>query len=249
MRRLRSACIAVAALLLMSLILGCMEETGTQEEDQSYYEETGGGGAGGGDTTGAASPPVDVEVTNIRYEWHEYPDQPLSEPVLTATCDAINYGGPGYVTVVLVVNGTNQSACMEQRIQLAQNEQRSLTFYRKFSCRPTSVTAHTKRGVLVNEQPTSGEPEVEIANLWYETLSWLDVERTQLEIAIHASAINYGRSGYVTVSIEIECQGSTSKVEQRVHLAWNEQVDLRLVTVVPSPSLNLTAYVRRPQAD
>lgn len=242
---LRSGSIAILTILLIALILGCMEAE-TQEGDQS------GGDVTGGDVnnSNAVSSPVDVEVTNIRYDWHDYPDQTLAEPDLKVTCDAINYGGSGYVTVVMVANATNESACMEQRIKLEKNEQRTLVFYRKFAYKPTSINASTKREVSsIITPPTSGDPEVEIANLWDEALWWIDPEQTQLQIAVHASPINYGPPGYVTVSVEIVCQGVTSKVEQRVHLGWNEQVDLRLESVVPSRSFNFTAYVRRPQPD
>jgi len=244
MRRLRSGTIAILTIVLITLILGCMEEA-TQEGDQS-----GGDVAGGDSTSGTVSSPVDVEVTNMKCEWHDYPDQPLTRPSLTVTCDAINYGGPGYVTVVMLANATNASVSMEQRIRLETNEQRTLTFYGKLPYKPMSINASTKREVVsITAPPTSGGPEVEIANLWHEALWWIDPDKTQLQIAVHASPINYGQPGYVTVSVEIACRGVTNKVEQRVHLAWNEQVDLRLEAVVPYESFNLTAYVRRPQPD
>lgn len=235
----------VLVIIIGALTFGCMEETSnTTTEGQNLPQ-------GGGDTNGGAvSSPMDVEITNIDYEFTEHPDDPFAQPDLHVTCDAINYGGAGRATVVIVANATNVSTTMEQVVSLGENEQVNLDFYGKMPEEPTNITGYAKRELLdLIPNPKTSDMDVEISNLYYDSLSWADENHTEIDASAHATAINYGQPGYVTVVVNMSGPGFTKQVEERVHIDWYEQQDMHFDTKLPAPPTNLTARIKRPQVD
>jgi len=237
--------VVVVVVLLGALTFGCMEAT-----DNTTTNNQNPAQGGGDNDEGAVSSPMDVEITNIDYEWTEYPDDPLAQPDLHVTCDAINYGGAGRATIVIAANTTNASVTMEQVVGLGENEQVSLDFYGKMSEEPTNITGYAKRELLdLIPNPKTSDMDVEIVNLYYDSLSWVDENHTELDASVHATAINYGQPGYVTVVVNISGPGFTKQVEERIHIDWYEQQDLEFDTKLPAAPTNLTARIKRPQVD
>ena len=190
---------------------------------------------------------MDIEITNIEYEWRDYPDDPLAQPEIIVTCGAINYGGSGHATIVVVANASNASTSIEKVACLAQNEQLHLEFYRKIPYEPLNITGYSKRELLDIISPSSEDLDVEIVNLFYEALGWIDDEKTELEVTVYATAINYEHPGYITVVIELAGEGFSKKIEERIFINWYEQFDLVFQIRLPAQPTNITAYTKRPQ--
>jgi len=241
----------VIILLVFSMttyIFGCMEEEA--DDGTGGNGGDGNGGDDGGDVNVGVLEAMDVEITNIEYDWDGERKNPLDLPELVIRCEAINYGGPGWCMVVLVVNGTNSSIRMKRLIGLGSNEQKGLEFWGKIEEEPTNITSYVERELLeAITAPKSPEMDVETMNIFPEIVGWLDDEQTELEVIIYASVINYQTQGYITLVVEVEGVGFTKTVEERMYLDWYQFDDLQFDMVLPGPPVNTTITTKRPQPE
>ncbi len=239
------------ALIMAASIMGCMEE-GAEEADGNPDGDQNPQDAGGDE--GKVYKALDVEVTNIEWTWSGPPGDSLTDPDLTVRCDAINYGGAGRITVVITASAgdasesENISVTVEKLVTIDGNVQLPLEFHGKLAVRPVNISWYTKRALSeAVVTPRTEEMDVEVCNVYYDSLTWLDENQTQLEAAVHVTVINYDAPGYVTVVAEMTSQDMVKKLEERVRVGFYEQVELRLISVLPYPPSNITVYIKRPQ--
>ena len=229
---------------LTTLIFGCVDEevNGTNGGNGNNNPDNGGGGE--------VFPAMDVEITNIEYKWGEDPRNPLDYPHLTASCEAINYGGAGRCTVALVASVGNTSITMKQIIGLKANEQKKLNFWGKIEEEPQNISGYVERELSdAIKKPKSDEMDVHVTNIFPELHKWLDADHTELEASIHASAINYEKPGHITIVAEVEGQNFSKTLEERIHIGWYELKNIKFDVTLPGIPVNLTITTKRPDPD
>jgi hypothetical protein len=228
---------------MTTLIFGCVEE---EEGNNS----TGGNNNPVDNNGGMVVKAMDVDITNIEHNWRENTQNPLDPPDLSVSCEAINYGGPGRCTVAIVANDGNSSITVKRIIGLKANEQKELTFWGKISKEPVNITGYVERELSdAITKPKSDEMDVVIENIFPQVHKWLDKNHTELQVTIHASAINYEKPGHITLVTEVEGIGFTKTVEERIHIDWYELIDLKFDMTLPGVPVNMTINTKRPDPD
>ncbi len=235
------ALMAVLALVLAGIMLGCMEEDTSQTEQNPQQNSDAGGEPA---EEGTSIPPMDIEIANLEWEWVNSTEGP-ERSELSVSCDAINYGGPGYATIRVVANASETSLVLEQRIYIDQNEQLHLDFSGKIDSEPTNISVYARRERLDILEPRVEDLDVEVTNLYYDVLGVDDT----YDIVIYCSAINYGQPGYITVVMDVSCPEVNKTLEERVHLDTDEQLDMEFRVQLPSLPQNLSTSLKRPQVD
>jgi hypothetical protein len=227
---------------MTTYIFGCVEE-------ENSLDNTSQDGNGDGNE-GMVIKAMDVEITNIEYEWSGQTTNPLDTPEMTINCEAINYGGPGRCTVEIKANCPNSSITMKQIISLNSNEQKGLQFWGKIDEEPLNITSHVER-TLSNAvtSPKSEEMDVVIANIFPKIHGWLDVNQTELKVEIFASVINYEQPGYITLVVKINGEGFNKTLEERIHVGWYELQNVKYDMILPGVPVNTTITTKRPQPD
>jgi hypothetical protein len=228
---------------MTTYIFGCMEEDNQNTTNGNGNNDNGGSG----DFVFKA---MDVEITNIEYQYSIDPMDPPRPGDLIVTCDAINYGGTGQCVVVICVNGTNSSIKMEQIVPLDENQQVELYFEGKSFEEPINITGYTKRetsGAITG--PKSPEMDIETVNLFYDIHGWVDENQTELSVSITLTAINYESPGYVTIVVEAIGENFAKKMEERIYIGWFQYYDLNFDMNLPGIPVNITAQSKRPQPD
>ena len=240
---IRNLLVVVLAVSMVAFILGCMEE----ETESTTGATTSSNNSNSGETS---SSPMDVEITNVEYQWKDYPGNPFRLPDLSVTCDAINYGGSGRTTVVVVANGSEGPVEMRKVIQIAKNGQVEVKLSGKIPTKPVSIAGDTERDLLsIVKQPSAKDMDVQIVNLFYDVTKWVNTSKLELDVVVRLSAINYGLPGYLTLVVQVDGQGFSKTTEERKHIGWYQQLDLSYSFKLPGVPVNLTAYAKRLEKD
>lgn len=243
MRSSRNPLVVLLILSMVSLILGCMEEEAANTTTKKASDQNNG-------TDNMAASPMNVEITNVEYQWKDYPGNPFRLPDLSVTCDAINYGGSGRTTVVVVANGSEGSVVMQKVIQIAKNGQVEVKLSGKMPAKPLSIAGHTERNLLsIVTQPAAKDMDVEIVNLNYDVTKWVNTTKLELDVVVRFSAINYGLPGYFTLVVQVDGEGFSKPNEERKHIGWYQQLDFSYSFKLPGPPENVTAHAERFQKD
>jgi hypothetical protein len=139
---------------------------------------------------------------------------------------------------------------MKRLITLGANEQKGLQFWGKIGEEPVNITSYVENELSdAITKPKSEEMKIETMNIYPEIRRWLDENKTELDVTIYASVINYEVPGHITLVVNIEGIGFTKTVEERIHIKWYEFQDLKFDLVLPGAPVNITISTKRPQPE